>query len=265
MPELSVASFNAHAGMDGWGRSYDLVDACRQLNADVIVLQETFAPLNGTSQADEVAAKLDYHSVEFPLARAWRRPDALSEGKGWQPRKVGPRAPKALRVGARVDLTELAGYEEGTWGLAVLCRPAVVTTEAVLLGRLKRDFTQRGALFVELDVATEGAEVGRFTVIGTHAAHISAGSPFQIRRLYRQLPSDGSPAALAGDMNLWGPPVSLLLPGWRRAVRGRTWPSWRPHSQPDHVLVTSVVRVIDGAVVRTGNSDHLAVRAHLAW
>jgi endonuclease/exonuclease/phosphatase family metal-dependent hydrolase len=66
-------------------------------------------------------------------------------------------------------------------------------------------------------------------------------------------------------MNLWGPPVSLLLPGWRRAVRGRTWPSWRPHSQPDHVLVTSVVRVIDGAVVRTGNSDHLAVRAHLAW
>jgi len=59
MPELSVASFNAHAGMDGWGRPYDLTEACRHLDADVIVLQEIFAPLNAISQADEVAAALD--------------------------------------------------------------------------------------------------------------------------------------------------------------------------------------------------------------
>ena len=59
---------------------------------------------------------------------------------------------KALRVGGRVDTgrrDDLAGYEEGTWGLAVLCRPRIVTSEALQLGRLKRDFTQRGALVVD--------------------------------------------------------------------------------------------------------------------
>jgi endonuclease/exonuclease/phosphatase family metal-dependent hydrolase len=300
VPELSLASFNAHGGVDGWGRPYDLVDACRQLDADVIVLQETFAPLDGASQADELADQLGYTPVELPLARAWRRKEGVWHGKGWEPSKVVPTIMKALRVGGRVDYSrrsDLAGYEEGTWGLAVLCRHRIVTTEALELGRLKRDFTRRGALIVELDVgpaagvsppeseaepattsesedraplgATAPQEVvlpeGNFTVIGTHAAHLSDGSPFQIRRLHRALPKDAGPAALAGDMNLWGPPVSLLLPGWRRAVRGRTWPAWRPHSQLDHILVNRAVTILEGEVVHTGNSDHLAVRALVRW
>ncbi|MGO8876801.1 MAG: endonuclease/exonuclease/phosphatase family protein [Acidimicrobiales bacterium] len=282
MPELSVASFNTHAGMDGWGRPYDLSGACRQLDSDVIVLQETFAPLKGTSQAEAVASELGYTPVELPLARAWRRAEGIAEGKGWEPRKVLPTTLRALRVGGHVDYrrhADFAGYEEGTWGLAVLCKPTIVTTEALQLGRLKRDYTQRGALVVELDVRQEAAATGeddvsgqpaapsgeRFTVVGTHAAHLTVGSPFQIRRLHRHLPAGDSPAALAGDMNLWGPPVSLLLPGWKRAVRGRTWPAWRPHSQPDHILVNRAVTVLDSEVVHAGNSDHRAVRARLRW
>jgi len=66
-------------------------------------------------------------------------------------------------------------------------------------------------------------------------------------------------------MNLWGPPLSLLLPGWRRAVRGRTWPAWRPHSQPDHIFVNEAVAVGGSSVVRAGNSDHRAVRAILRF
>ena len=44
-------------------------------------------------------------------------------------------------------------------------------------------------------------------------------------------------------MNLWGPPVRAFLPGWHRAVKGRTWPAWHPHSQIDHILVRGEVRV----------------------
>ena len=38
-------------------------------------------------------------------------------------------------------------------------------------------------------------------------------------------------------MNTWGPLVRLFMPGWQRAVMGPTWPTWRPHSQIDHILV----------------------------
>jgi endonuclease/exonuclease/phosphatase family metal-dependent hydrolase len=287
VPRLSVASFNAHAGVDGWGRPYDLTDACRRLDADVVVLQETFAPLDGPSQADDVATALDYATVELPLARAWRRKEPIWHGKGWEPRRVMSSHLKALRVGGRVGTISgnLAGYEEGTWGLAVLSRARVVATEELELGRLKRDFTHRSALVVRLATESVGADLRaersgtqveddgaviraddtNFTVIGMHAAHLSDGSPLQLRRLHKQLPSRQAPAALLGDLNLWGPPVSVMLPGWRRAVRGRTWPAWRPHSQPDHILVTRLVTVVEADVLRTGDSDHRAVRAVLSW
>ena len=65
MPDLTVASFNTHSGTDGWGRPFDLVGACRKLDAEVLVLQEVFSPLNAPSQADEIAGELgcDWHTV----------------------------------------------------------------------------------------------------------------------------------------------------------------------------------------------------------
>jgi endonuclease/exonuclease/phosphatase family metal-dependent hydrolase len=265
MPELSVASFNTHAGMDGWGRPYDLTEACRRLDSDVIVLQEVFAPLGATSQADDIAGDLGYTAVELPLAKAWRRKVPIVAGRGWEPRRVLPLREKALRVGGRADSgsADLVGYEEGTWGLAVLCRPPIVRTESLPLGRLRRDFTHRSALLVELGTGGDDHDV--FTVIGTHMAHLTAGSPKLLRRLLADLPPKTRPAALAGDMNLWGPPLTLLFPGWSRAVKGRTWPAWWPHSQADHILITRAVNVEEAQVIRVGNSDHRAVRARLSW
>src|ERR1700761_5793865 len=37
---LSIANYNMHCGMDGWGRPYDYVAAIASLDADVIVLEE---------------------------------------------------------------------------------------------------------------------------------------------------------------------------------------------------------------------------------
>ena len=278
VPELSLASFNVHAGMDGWGRRYDLVGACRRLCADVIVLQETFAPAGSPGQADEIARELGLTAVSLPLARAWRRREPAANPRGWEPRKVLPSTLRALRVGGRIDSpgrADLVGYEEGTWGVAVLTALPVLSSEVLGLGRLARDFTDRSALVVELeagplphrDWALEGEPRPDtvLRVIGAHSAHVTAGSPAQIRRLWRMLEGPGFPSALAGDMNLWGPPLRLLMPGWRRAVRARTWPAWRPHSQPDHILVNRRITVLDGQAVRTGNSDHLAVRARICW
>lgn len=266
MPQLSLATFNTHAGMDGWGRPYDLVEACSALDADVLVLQEVFAPLKGPSQAETLGDALGYRCRELPLARGWRRTAPIWHGRGWEPRKALPSYQKALRVGVGISpgAKPSAGYEEGTWGLAVLSRHHVVRTEAFELGALRRDFTRRGALLVEIrqDVGDDG---GSFTVVGTHAAHLTAGSPLHFRRLRAHLPSKSTPAALAGDMNLWGPPLALLLPGWHRAAKQRTWPARWPHSQLDHILVTPVVAASGGGVLRVGNSDHLPLRAELTW
>ena len=57
--------------------------------------------------------------------------------------------------------------------------------------------------------------------------------------------------------------MRTLLPGWRRAVLGRTWPASRPHSQIDHILVRPQIGVVDSAVLGDVGSDHRPVRATL--
>ena len=37
---FSVASFNVHAGIDGWGRRFDAVAACDDIGADILVVEE---------------------------------------------------------------------------------------------------------------------------------------------------------------------------------------------------------------------------------
>src|SRR5205814_9209819 len=80
--------------------------------------------------------------------------------------------------------------------------------------------------------------------------------------LRRQLPN-GGPQNLAGDFNCWGPPISAMMPGRRRPVRGRTYPSKRPHSQIDHVLVRGGVVGVDGEVLAETPSDHRPIRTRL--
>lgn len=264
--EVTVATFNLHAGIDGYGQRFDVIGACRALGAGVLVLQEVFGPLEQPSQAAEVAEELGYDLHELPLARAWRIADELFRpaGAGWEPRRPYPREHRALRVGGSLRRRgrgggDRPGYDEGTWGIAVLVRADVATVEEVValeLGRLRRDFTVRAALSVHLG--------NGMTVVGTHMAHSTHGSWLHLRTLKRSLPRRKTPAVLAGDMNFWGPPIELALPGWRRAARGPTWPSWRPRHQLDHLFVTEQVAVLEGGPVALGNSDHLPVRATLS-
>jgi endonuclease/exonuclease/phosphatase family metal-dependent hydrolase len=57
--------------------------------------------------------------------------------------------------------------------------------------------------------------------------------------------------------------VRAFLSGWHKAVKGRTWPAWNPHSQIDHILVRGNVRVSSGDVLPAAGSDHRPVRAEL--
>ncbi|MGO9028347.1 MAG: endonuclease/exonuclease/phosphatase family protein [Acidimicrobiales bacterium] len=262
-PRLTLASFNVHCGVDGWGRPFDVVAECAALDADVLVMQESWAPDDGTpSTAALVAERLGYCRVEEAMAHGRLYGPDPSADRRWGPRYG--HAHDTLRLdddprGREVAERQARPFGTGTFSVAVLTRVPFTATGVVELGKLRRDPARR--LVVTGTVPVGGHTL---TVLGTHMSHLLHRSPVQYFRLRAAVPPTDRPAVLAGDMNLWGPPVTTFLTGWHRAVRGRTWPAWRPHSQLDHVVATPAVSVVDARVATTTGSDHRPVRVTLS-
>ncbi len=239
MPELKITSFNCHAGLrarrNGVCEPYDLGAVLRGFDADVIVVQESWTPDAGTSAVREFGESVGAEVFELRFGRARLEP--------W---------PHVPRDGSGV----------GEVGLAIVSRIPAEVRGRLSVGTVPGDPTpERGGLHVVLDV--DGTAVD---VVGVHlTSRLPYGPPTQLRRLLPQLPADDRPAIVAGDCNFWGPGVTACLPGWTRTVRGRTWPSSRPHSQIDHILVRrdAGIVVLDSAVLPAVGSDHRPVRATL--
>ncbi len=263
-----LGTFNVHAGVDGWGRPFDVVGACRTIGADVLVLEECWSPDDGPGTAARVAEAMGYTVLEHALAGGrLAGPDPGADDR-WMRSMDWRGASHAIFLdserpfGDRVRTSpRYRDAQRGRWGVAVLSRLPVTGSRVVELGRLARDRARRAAVVATLRVGTVPV-----TVVGTHMSHITYGAPRQYLRLGRHLRAtvDDGPAVLAGDMNLWGPPVAVLLPGWRRAIRAKTWPAWRPHSHVDHVLVRGPIDVVGAEVLPAAGSDHLPVRVRLA-
>ena len=111
-------------------------------------------------------------------------------------------------------------------------------------------------------------DVGGLCIAATHlhGIHLMKRSPRAWRRELAAFASAASTAdVVMGDLNMWSPPIHRALDGHRAAVVGRTWPSWRPHSQIDHIMVAERVDVSEAAVLPDMGSDHRAVRAVLEF
>ena len=265
-----MANYNMHCGMDGWGRPYHYVGRIAGFGADVIALEESWTSAGSTtSQADEVAERLGYQIVSHTLGQGRRVRPSPQADDSWirQPSwGINNRAlfmdgikPQPAKV---QELTRWREAEEGTWGIAVLVRPdlRIEDTRLLHMSVLRADNVRRAALVV--DVTVEGRPI---SVAGTHMSHLHFGSHRNWAELRRQLRDGARPdAVLAGDMNTWGPLVHVFMPGWNRAVVGRTWPAWRPHSQIDHILVRGALRADEGRVLPDAGSDHRPVRAVLS-
>ncbi len=259
---VRLASWNVHCGVDGWGRPFDVVGTCRQFDADLLVLQESWRPDGGASTAERVADALGYdvHQAELARGRLYG-PDPEATDR-WRPPPGHAHDTLRLddiRPGRRAAYRQRRPHVTGTWSLAVLTRVPVRAVDVCDLGRLPRDGARRAAISCTIDVAGTA-----LVVTGTHMSHLLQWSPIQYRRLRATLPRPDVAAALLGDMNLWGPAVVAQLPGWQRVVRGRTWPTWRPHSQIDHILVNRAAVARGGGVAGPGGSDHRPVVATVA-
>jgi endonuclease/exonuclease/phosphatase family metal-dependent hydrolase len=265
--QIVVASFNCHAGVDGWGRTFDLVAACRVLDADVILLAEDWVPQSGVGLGASVAEALDYSIITQTLTtgrRALSDPRATSTWKrpgDWRGFNhslyLDGERPLPSRVLASARFQEA---QPGSWGLAMLSRLPIRASQVIALGRLRQDRARRKAIVAHLELADRV-----LAVAGTHMSHILYGSPLQFAKLRHALNESlgDEPSVLGGDMNLWRPPLTALMDAWHRAVHGKTWPAWRPHSQVDHLLIRGAIRSEHGEVMADMGSDHRAIRAVL--
>jgi endonuclease/exonuclease/phosphatase family metal-dependent hydrolase len=239
--ELTLGTFNLHMGRGPGGHDapfYDVVTACKEIDTDVLVLQEGWVPDGDEGDVLTVAAALGY-----TVAGTWTEARASCHD---QVRLVA-------REGADGD---------GDWVVAVLSRLPVRSVDVVPLApALPRDLARRAV--IRAVVEADGLP---FTVVGTHLPLLTSPVWRLAPAMRATLPGPGEPGAFAGDMNMWGWCTERLAGrGWRRAVRGRTYPAPRPHSQTDHILVNPLVEVVAAEVVDQALSDHRPVRARLRF
>ncbi|MGZ6953086.1 MAG: endonuclease/exonuclease/phosphatase family protein [Acidimicrobiia bacterium] len=233
MPELTVAVFNLHWGVDMRGHPYDALSTCLALDADVLVLPEAYRPHGRVALVDELVERTGATLHEVAL---------LSDRHPARPRHLYPEP-----------------GTPGICGLAVLSRLPVKSFTDLRLPKAPGDVIERRfAVVAEVLVGDRAVAIG-----GIHASHRLWNSLPQLRVLDRELVGRGLPSAIAGDCNMWGPPIGAVLRHRERAVRGRTWPASRPHSQIDHIWIDAGFEAIEGSVGPRTGSDHRPVRARL--
>ena len=233
--DFSVAAFNAHWGVGRFGAlrhvKYDVPRVVRSFGADLVVVPEAWRDDDG-------------RGVLEPLSE-----------HGYQVETIA-----LMRLELRHDRNLDVVPHEGVWELAVCSRFPVLDRREIPIGTLKSDPPgPRNALALTVDIAGTPTEV-----IGVHtSSKVWRLAPVRhLMALQRGLSANG-PQIIAGDFNFWGPPIGALFRGWRRPVRGRTYPANRPHSQIDHVLVRGGIEALDGEVLAATPSDHRPIRARL--
>ena len=260
---VRVATFNLHAGVDGWGRPTRVLDHVAALDADVLVLPELWRGEDGHDFYEELRERLSVEGAFAPLASGVRVTSGAG-GRRWQPLLAHFTGEQGLYFDEHRSLTRVQrsrrggqdAIEHGQWGLGLLTRLSIEDVRVETLDRLPRERVRRAFIFARLE------EAGRpFFVIAVHGAHLSHGSFLQYRRITEFVESlDPSvPILLAGDFNCWRPLLRALLPGWRSMVRARTWPARTPHSQIDHILARGPWTSLGGFA--RGGSDHRALVA----
>lgn len=263
---MRVATFNLHAGVDGWGRPTRVLETIKELDADVMILPELWRADDGPDFYEDLRTSLSVEGSFAPLAHGERVTSGVG-GPSWQPRLAHFAGERGLyfnehRAFTKAQIANRAlveHLEAGTWGLGLLTRLPIEDIRIISLGRLPREKVQRALVVAQLRDNDRS-----FYVLALHGAHLSHGSYRQYQRVseYVETLDPSMPKLLGGDFNCWRPLLRVLLPGWHSLAHGRTWPSPRPHSQIDHILGRGPWKSLSSHT-RDGGSDHLALVADL--
>jgi endonuclease/exonuclease/phosphatase family metal-dependent hydrolase len=221
--------------------------AVRELDADVLTLQEVDRNLPRSAHADLTAVAADaMGAVDHRFVAALDG----SPGATWT-------------ASTGVEQPDSAGY-----GVALLSRCPVASWEVVRLPalpgrapwrwhdrrlpRLVRD-EPRVAVAAQVETPT-----GCITVANTHLTFLDYWNGRQLRQLVRALGSAHRPLVLTGDLNM-EPRRAERVTGMTSLARHATFPAERPDRQIDHVLADGLVTALASEARRLPLSDHLAL------
>ncbi len=161
----------------------------------------------------------------------------------------------ADRLGFERHYSELQRYPWSSGaGIAVIGRPRIVAVEEIELpsGRERRQCL----------LATLETDSVRFRFAATHLSLGRTARTKAIAQLAAELPAD-LPLVLAGDFNCPPRDLAALAERMTLASVGKTFPSWRPMSELDHVLYSEHWRLVEAHAARSSASDHLPVVVEL--
>jgi endonuclease/exonuclease/phosphatase family metal-dependent hydrolase len=229
-----------------------LADAVRDLDADVLALQEVDRNLPRSAHADLTAV-----AAEAMGAVDHRFVAALSGSPGttWTA-ATGDEQPDAAAYGIAL----LSRYPVRAWQVVRL--PAVPTRVPMWfrgsrLPTLVRD-EPRVAVAAEIE-----SPLGCVTVANTHLSFLAAWNGRQLGRLAGALAGAPRPLVLVGDLNM-GPGRAGRVSGLRALAAHRTFPVDEPREQLDHVLVDGDLDAAATQARALPLSDHRALVVDLA-
>jgi endonuclease/exonuclease/phosphatase family metal-dependent hydrolase len=232
--------------------------AAREVDADVLALQEVDWGQPRSGRQDQTALVADAVGAAWsrfvptlhgtPGVRGWT-PAAGDSDQGARSDRDGPAY--GIAVVSRLPLLR---WRVHRFAAAPARMPLLMPGPGGVRVALVRD-EPRAVVAAVLDSAH-----GPLTVVATHLSFVPGFNVAALRSIVRWAADLPRPLFLAGDLNLPGS-VPSRITGWTPMVRTRSYPSFGPRVQLDHVLA-------DGLPAHTGTtsrvwalpvSDHRAV------
>jgi endonuclease/exonuclease/phosphatase family metal-dependent hydrolase len=226
-----------------------LADAVRELDADILALQEVDHNQHRSELADLTAVAADAMG-----APEHRFVAAISgtPGATWIA-ATGEEHPDAAAYGIAL----LSRYPVHGWHVVRLPR-APARTPMWFKGRL-RPYLVRDEPRVAVVASVEGP-FGPVTVANTHLSFVPWWNGRQLRHLVSNLVRFEPPVVLMGDLNM-GPERAGRVTGMTSAAAHPTFPKAEPTEQLDHVLLGGRLTPTDSAALALTVSDHRALWA----
>jgi endonuclease/exonuclease/phosphatase family metal-dependent hydrolase len=249
--QMRMATFNILHGRsvhDGKVHLDRLVDAVKELDADILALQEVDLDQPRSGMADLTAV-----AAEAMGAVSHRFVAAISgtPGATWMA-ATGREQPGTAAYGIAL----LSRFPAHTW--QVLRLPRIPVRFPMYLrgpGRVQMVHEEpRAAMLAVLDTP-----LGPLTVANTHLSFVPGWNRVQLRRLLRDVRGFPGPRILTGDLNM--PPQTVdRVDELRSLGRAPTFPADDPDTQLDHILTDDRSMNVERCCTpRLSISDHRAL------